>query len=338
MIRRKTVIVVGAGASNDLNLPLGEGLQRRISELLNATGDIWQYLNSASLNHFGVAAPDRAQMVADKVREQHLQILHSPSIDNFLDQNKDDPDLVNFLKMVIAYAIAEAEQKSKLSGNRKVEEIIHSTSDYFLHDFMNIAIRGHQKGNIGDSLSNLTFVIFNYDRCVERYLDHWMKFRFGIQFDWRDIAPKFIHVYGSLGNYFDGTCFNPFVYGGKFAFQNPHMELPNYVNKLKVFTEDADSSVRLEISRAIDEAETIAFFGFGFEEQNMKYFEGQGRWITKKVFATTFGMSQQNGNFIKEKLANQFSSIGRFVHSYDGKSKGMISDLYHPLAEAVGSI
>ncbi len=197
--------------------------------MLNPTGDIWPYLKEASISHFGIAAPDRAWMVADRVSEQRPQILHSTSIDNFLDQNKEDPNLVNFLKMVIAYAIAEAEQKSKLSGNGKVEEIIHNTSDYFLHDFMNIAVRGHQKGNIGDSLSNLTFVIFNYDRCVERYLDHWMKFKFGFQFDWQKIAPKFIHVYGSLGDYFDETCFNPFEYGGKRAFQNPHLELPKYV-------------------------------------------------------------------------------------------------------------
>lgn len=336
MIRKKTVVVVAAGASNDLNLPLGKGLQERVSGLLAETGDIWRYLNSASLEYFGPTEKDRAQSVAERARQQRLQILQSSSIDNFLNQFKNDPDLVSFLKMVIAYALAEAEQKSLISGRKPDTDIITNTSDYFLHDFMNIVVRGHQKDNIEESLANLTFVIFNYDRCVERYLELWMKFRFGVDFDWHGGVTKFIHVYGSLGDYYDRATFNPFEYDGNFAFQNPHQELPRYVDRIKTFTEEAASEVRNEIETSIDEAETVIFLGFGFEEQNMKYFDG--KWSNKRVFATVFGMSPQNGAFIGEALTKRFSNIGRLVYTVDGKSRKLITDLYHPLTAAVGSL
>jgi len=338
LITNKTVVVVAAGASHDVKMPLGPGLQENIANMLRPDVGVYRHLEGAAANRFKDKDRLHAISIVERASSLTKQLLSAASIDNFLDQHKDERELVDFFKITIAYALADAEKRSALSNDYSTNEssIIGRTADYFLHDFMNIVMRGHQADNVADSMANLTFVIFNYDRCVERYLDLWMRFRFGPDFAWQPNAPKMIHVYGSLGDYFDSSTFNPFTYNGKYAFQNPHLELPQYADKIKVFTEQEDSVVQQEILNSIHTAQALIFLGFGFEEQNMRFFEG--KWDSKRVFATTLGMSDPNQVFIKEKLTNQFSDSARSVFTLKGKSRALLSDLYHPLTSAVGSI
>ena len=336
LIKNKTVIVVGAGASADLNLPLGPQLRDDVSELLSgANAEMTRYFVSAVHHLLGTDSPE-ASSATMRARELSGPLRTAASIDNFLDQHKSEQNFVETAKMAIAYAIASAEKNSKIGKNRSAEEVIRNSSDYFLADLMNIVVRGHQADNIGDSLDNLTFVIFNYDRCVERYLDSWMKFRFGCDFEWRQRGPKFIHVYGSLGDYFETSIHNPFLYQGDMAFQNPHLQLPAYVERIKVFTEQEDSLVHGSIVEAVGAAKALLFFGFGFEEQNMRFF--QGNYDNKKLFATLYGVSKPNTEFLRDQLTQQYSFNGRWVYTCDGTAKKLISEYYHPMTKAVGSL
>lgn len=257
------------------------------------------------------------------------------SIDNFLDQHKHDLDFVRVAKMAIANEIALAEKGCKIRGGRPGLEVVESAQDYFMLPLLNILVRGHQKGNLEGSLDNLTFVIFNYDRSVERYISKWLEMRFGFDGK-RLVKPKnFIHVYGSLGDYFNPNVNNTFEYSGQFAFQNPHFELPEYADRIKVFTEQEDSKVARDIDAAVEEAETILFLGFGFEEQNMRFFKNQNR--AKSVFATLMGVEEANADHIKRMLRFKFN-VAQDIGSVNGTSKRLFDCYYHPLTSAVGSL
>ena len=103
-----------------------------------------------------------------------------------------------------------------------------------------------------------------------------------------------------------------------------------------MFTEQEDSEVSEAIDASIDEAQTVLFLGFGFEEQNMRFFSRGGD--SKKVFATLYGQKPQNRDFLIDDLGIRFSKIDKSVFHVDGKASDLFSDCYHPLTRAVGSI
>lgn len=340
MIRKRTVVVVGAGASNDLGLPLGPGLKNRVADLIEKHSETRDYLLQACRQRFSDNSGEITNQVFKRAAQQLDALKSAASIDNFLDQRRNDKEFIAFSKMNIAYAIAEAEQKSSIRKQSTAlpGKLIRENSEYFLLDFLNIVARNHQEETIIESLKNITFIIFNYDRCVERYFSLWLTMQFGHAKNALLEGPEFLHVYGSLGDYFDGNVHNPFQYEGRMAFQNPHFELPAYVDRIKLFTEQEDSDVSEKIRSRVNSAEAIIFLGFGFEEQNMRFFERKVR-TPIPVFATQFGMSPSNEDFIDKELAARFAK-GQldFVRSTNGKSRALITDHYHSLTRAVGSV
>lgn len=335
MITKRTVIVVGAGASKDLNLPLGFELQNSVAELLAETGsDFYRYFRSAVAQVFD-NNHDRVEAALQTAVRLSRPMKTAASVDNFLDQHREDKDFVTVAKLAIANCVALAERHCLLSGTKDSIEYINSCPDYFMLSLLNILVRGHQPDNIGNSIRNLTFVIFNYDRCVERYFEKWLSARFGLRA--RDIldSAKFIHVYGSLGNYFDRHSPMTFEYDGRYAFQNPHHELPAVGSGIRIFTEQEDSDVAESISNAVHVAEVMLFLGFGFEEQNMRFFGGSAN--EKRVFATVFGQSVPNTVHIDGILSERYSRASK-VNIFGGKAKGLFEDYYHPITSAVGSL
>ncbi len=122
------------------------------------------------------------------------------------------------------------------------------------------------------------------------------------------------------------------------AFQNPHLELGKYVEKIKIFTEQEDSKIYQDIQDALGAAQAIVFLGFGFEEQNMRFFQGHSLGYDKSVFATVMGLSDVNKKHVEDELGDLFSPNARRVYTFDGKSKALIEEFYRPLTKAVGSL
>lgn len=333
MITNKTVVVVGAGASADVGMPLGPELRDRIAIRLEGQGEgASRYFNSA-VHHLFERDRERAGKAIEAAQYHAIRIRTAASIDNYLDQHKDEKDFVRVAKMAIAYEIALAEQKSKMHKRRSGANVIDDCPDYFLLDLLNILVRGHQVSNLQSSLDNLTFVVFNYDRCLEHFFSYWLNHRFEEE-AMRLTGPNIIHVYGSLGEL---KAQNPFTYDGNMPFQNPHLELPIIEKSIKVFTEQEESDVSMAIKDALNNASAMLFLGFGFEEQNMRFFDSLSG--MRKVFATTFGQSEANKDHLRNLLAKKLSR-GRKeeVHLGSVKCKTLFSDFSQPLASAVGSL
>lgn len=338
MIRSRTLVVVGAGASNDLGLPIGSALQSQISDLLQSPNDETKLsLSYAMENYF--KDPERGHLAFNRLKNLSKQLRTAASLDNFLDQHRDEPDVISAAKACIVYKLAEAEQNSAIADEVQSSAIVQKSidKDYFALPLLNILSRGHTASDLLDSLSNIHFVIFNYDRCLEFIIDAWLNFRFSIEIPKDILRENFIHVYGAIYNYDREKVLEEFMPRVGMPFTNPKSEIPNHIDNIKIFTEQEDSKISNQIDNLVRSAQAIVFLGFGFEEQNMRFFQPntiRGR----SIFATTFGFSDENKSFIKHSLATKFTSNHERVWIVQGRSKKLFDDCYHPLTHAVGSL
>lgn len=335
MIKNRTLIVVGAGASRDLGLPLGRDLQALIGELVTSRDSVssyfWQGVRLAVGN-------DGSRFDAAKAAALHYtpRMLSAASIDNFLDQHRNEVDVVTAFKCAIVYCIAEAERNSRLSTIhfKNLPDYFSNNADYFMAHLLNMAIRNHQIDNFHRSLSNLSIITFNYDRCIERYLSLWLEFRFGS--DCIDLAKhvRMIHVYGDIGEY-NHSADSPFVRNGGLPFQNPHFAVRDLVSGVRLFTEAEGEDTKRVIDDEVARASVIIFLGFGFEEQNMRFFGS--RIQDKRVFATVKGMSFQNIGHIEGRLS-LFCSPNVDAVCVDGTAADLFISNYFPITEAIGTV
>ena len=339
MIREETVIIVGAGASVDLGLPLGGELKKRVVDLLSTP--VRSELQRSF--HFGLASVfdndhTRVQETLGYAQRFRDAILNAASIDNFLDQHRHQTDFIEAAKLAIAVCIAESEKGSSLACQKVQDNFFGQTKKYFLNDLMTIVARGHDIESIRRSLENVTFVTFNYDRCIQRYIALWMKNSFGVDeveaLGW----VKCLHVYGSLGDLnAAGDVQSPFNYQGDTPFQNLHLIMPKLKGRIKTFTEQEDADVATEIDDALTKANVALFVGFGFEEQNMRFFSRKHAF--KAVYATVHSFSEENAVFMEEHLTRLFiGTVKGKVKVKDSDGSGLISANYHKLTRDLKSV
>ncbi len=119
---RTNVIVVGAGASREFNLPTGAELASIIERDLNFRSDQFGQLVGAPgdmelRRAIGVLAQQTGESTAtyiNSARQISRNMALTPSIDNYLDTHRNDANLVNVGKLAIANAIIKAERRSTL--------------------------------------------------------------------------------------------------------------------------------------------------------------------------------------------------------------------------------
>ncbi len=123
MSNKKTVYVIGAGASAEVNLPTGAGLKEKISELLNFSLNNFQdlidgdrHIYNALMTNIGdemraVYAMPEYILAANHIREALPQAI---SIDNFMDTQSGNRYIELVGKLAIARSILMAERNSAL--------------------------------------------------------------------------------------------------------------------------------------------------------------------------------------------------------------------------------
>ncbi|OAE39546.1 hypothetical protein [Agrobacterium tumefaciens] len=132
MFKDNTVFVIGAGASAEFKLPVGEELMKKIK------------LNSLfKLDHFRVKQgispiyqcildrhsdePQEIDARMEAMSEIHRAIDLAGSIDEFINRHYDDPLIAEVGKLQIAYAISQAERLSALSDVPRESHVIRIT-------------------------------------------------------------------------------------------------------------------------------------------------------------------------------------------------------------------
>jgi hypothetical protein len=177
MLRVPTVLVIGAGAGVDVNMPLGDRLSHLIGEKLRIKfeeggrqtgGD--PLIMEALRKHAAADQqdPNLYRRVAFNVADG---IVYSRSIDSYLHAHKDNKLLQVCGKLAIAHAILEHEKGSALAVRNRQFRADTKVNQSWLCSFMyGLQERIVVNENLGDIFKHLTIVNFNYDRCVEHFL------------------------------------------------------------------------------------------------------------------------------------------------------------------------
>lgn len=299
MIRSKTLFIVGAGASCEVGLPAGNELKLKIARHLDIRFEDGFRQDSGSfkivealkehLRRQGFPQDINPYLAsAWRIRDAAPQAI---SIDNFLDGHQGDKQIELCGKLGITQAILEAEKSSKLYvdfRNRSHFEF-RALAETWYTSFFQLLTESVPKANIASLFENTSFIVFNYDRCIEHFLAISLQNYYGISdTEAQEITKKLaiLHPYGLVGNLPWQREAIPF--GAEVA---PHLML-TISSQIKTFTERVtDEAALAAIRQQVQEAETIVFLGFAFHELNMQLLKPETTSRAKRVFATAWGIS-----------------------------------------------
>ena len=200
MFKTRTLFVVGAGASCEVNLPMGAELKDIIAKLnirfeggQQATGDnqIGQ-----SLRHCGRQDAQFASYLTAS-RQIAAAMPLALSIDNFIDAHKHNQHIELCGKLAIVKSILEAERKSKLHmrSNLNARMNFSAVSGSWYEPFFQRLTEGISRANIAGVFNNVSFITFNYDRCIEHYLLNALQTYYTIPFEEAGLLVNQLVVY-----------------------------------------------------------------------------------------------------------------------------------------------
>jgi len=318
-VEKKLVLVIGAGASSELGLPVGSELKAKIAELLDIRFDNKQISGDyeiaealrVALRQSSVARPDINGYLgaAWAIRDAMPQAI---SIDHFIDSRRGDEKTELCGKLAIVRSILHAEQRSTIHLNPRNRSKINYayTETSWLNPFMRLLTENCQSSDLKDRLNSVAFIIFNYDRCIEHYMYHWLQTYYGLS---EAAASELLagisiyHPYGSIGAL-------PWqARGGSVGFgeEIERERLLESAKRIKTFTEGTDptSSEITEIRQTVAAARNLLFLGFAFHKLNMQLLKLDGKRQPfhgiSRVFATAKGIS----NFDVDDIASEISDM-----------------------------
>ena len=277
---KKTVIVVGAGASKEADLPSGAELKSSIARDLDIRFAPHHPLEMISGD--SIIAASLKTLSRDinphlhacwKIRDALPQAM---SIDDFIDSHRGSDKIELCGKLAIVRSILQAEKSSKLSLSRPNEykdeklNFVPLEGTWFNLFWQRIS-ENCQAKDLEKRLSSITLIVFNYDRCIEYFIYHSIQNYYGLSADNAAALVNgmaIFHPYGMVGSlpWSDGTAYMEF--GGE-----PNSEkLVGLAEQIKTFTEgtDPEASDIIEIRKRVAEASTLVFLGFAYHRQNLK--------------------------------------------------------------------
>ncbi len=316
MIPSKTVFVIGAGASQEVDLPVGSQLKKIISDKLNIQlDDFGQFTRSGDsvivnmLRQRFYAESDAINRYLKASWSIRDGVVLSSSIDDFIDAHQDDRDIAAVGKLAIARSILEAERSSKLFYERKnIKDTINfnTVSNTWYTGFYQLISQRVPRANIESLFENVTLISFNYDRCIEHFLVHAVAANYHVNID---VARHLVenltifHPYGSVGPYF-----GPPDYAVEFGFKG----LPDFdkvIKNLKTYTEQIEDKEGLtKIREAIINADVIVFLGTAFHDNNMGLLGDEMNktsttTVRKRIYATREGISDADLLVVQKQIA-----------------------------------
>jgi hypothetical protein len=265
MIEKRTVFILGAGASCPYGFPTARQLRK---DILAKSGEWYgQYVHGFTTEH---AFRRIDQGYPDQLTLEHFvqsfRLSSTESIDLFLSRN---PQLVKMGKMAICLAILKAEKQSHFR-----EDVEKPERDWYFYLY-NRLTRGFatQESYCCFPQSNVAFITFNYDRSLEHFLfESVLHSCEGIDSaKAKEIMSQIpiIHVYGQVGGLGWQAVGPRIAYGGE-SDDFSQIDLLSVIENLYVVHEER---VNPELERArevIKEAERIFFLGFGYAKENFE--------------------------------------------------------------------
>jgi hypothetical protein len=314
MFGRRTLFVLGAGTSAEVEMPVGAALAKTIRRKCDIRFERgFQPVGDGDFALFDQFGHDRTREINEYQSAAWLirdGIQLSSSIDDFLDLHRDNA-AVNFLgKAMIVKSILEAEQRSTLYFNRangeQTIDFDKNAQTWFVK-FMKILTRGQSLKDVAKVFDNVSFIVFNYDRCLEYFLVHALRGVYGID---ERIAQEIcneirvIHPYGSVG-----PLPAPGIRGVPFGASSSNCVA--LAPEIKTYTEQiTDADDLTTIHTEVLSAQSIVFLGFAYHDQNMQMLTPSQALDYKPVYGTAYGMSEDDTAVVKGQIVQMFKSPG----------------------------
>jgi hypothetical protein len=321
----KTVFILGAGASSEVGLPLGDALTKLINKSLSVKWD-QDYLQynfdqrkSNDLFMLKVQNSDvQKHQVLQEIKEYKKTCLHicqampaTFSIDDFLNANRGNEKIKFCGKLGIILNILEGEKESLLSlsqteKNNTIDiEILEKT--WYMRFWKLLVQNGCEIDQLKKRLQKFSIISFNYDRCIERFLILAVRVYYAVtQEDAEEVLEYLdvIHPYGYIGSLLKNS--KDYVpYGADDLMDDVILSL---VDNIQTYSEGVHlKGVKERIENVLQLSDTVVLLGFGFHSQNMcllKYFSENRR----QIFATTKGYSAHNEGILHQELQEVFRS------------------------------
>ena len=315
MFKPGTVFIVGAGASAEFGFPQGESFKQKISDRLHiryeggykqVSGDmqITQALRTHAANIDGGLGDINPYLYTAWDIINALPAVSS--IDSYIEIHNDNEDIELLSKMAITQTILEAEQESPLSisSHNRDEFNLTPLSGTWIANFTKILVQGLPKDKLEDIFSNISFVCFNYDRCIEQFLPLSLKAIYSItDQEAQDLVKnlKIYHPYGFVGD-------NPWQTGDPyqiyFGRELDWQQLYETRNQIKTFSEQLEEKDTLnEIKTEIVNANTLVFLGMAFHPQNLKILTPDYEECSvQQIYGTAFGISDSDLSIVETQI------------------------------------
>lgn len=329
MSEKSLVLVVGAGASKEVNLPIGAELTSLIAQLLNYTN-----------NHFG-RLETGDQIIVDALRLisaatgtpngnissylntcRHISAAmpQASSIDNFINSHANNELIALCAKLGIARAILQAERNSTLYFDHRDTDRIdfQKIANTWFNSFFKLITENCRFEQLPDRLRKIGIVAFNYDRCIEHYLYYAIQnyYKVGPD-DAKDVLNhlEIYHPYGTVGKlpWLDNQ--EPIGFGADI-----HPEKYIITSKqLRTFTEGVDpiSSNIEQLRASLKQTRHIVFLGFAFHPLNIEILFGPSQEhypYLHHIYATAIELSSNNRVEIVKSIQ---SKIGHAKEAID---------------------
>ena len=227
--------------------------------------------------------------------------------------------------MCIARAILAAERTSVIKNDPHLGAPDPKAGrDGWIEQIFSMAITGYKLSKIDEAFDNITFVNFNYDRCIEHYIYFALQ-RIGLT---TEAAARIvtrlqiIRPYGGLGSIIPGEK----QYLGFGSAAGDYFTL---VDRIRTFAESEimhDGDVLL---KALSSASLIVFLGFGFHVQNIDLLALEKPHAVDglKILATTFKVNHAVIPELKSAIATTLRVGLDRVETYPMTASEIVKEL-----------
>ena len=244
MLKKRTTMILGAGASRPYRYPLGIELR---NELLNAPSDFESALTAPD---FGLNSDQWHDV------QKLIRFFQRPSIDEFLAQYGEHAAAV---KLAICHRL------------NAYEEIYQHTDPSHSDNWYLRLLDEHLANDPGLGGGLLTVATFNYDLSLEAFMFETIKVRHKLSDEKARAAVKALgvqHIYGHVG-----PLTSVHGEGRPYGRFQSRIQMQTAAASISTCFEDASKVAVENTQRYIAESELVAFFGFGYSDENLRRLE-----------------------------------------------------------------
>lgn len=266
MIEKRTVFILGAGASCPYGFPTGRGLRAKIiGEFVSAYESLLDERKKLGIDGINEGYPSSQDTKSFVTRFDESS---TESIDLFLSRH---PQFERIGKIAIALTILNMEHSSRFR-----ERMRNPSEDWYFHLFNSLTRElAGRDGYRSFARSNVAFVTFNYDRSLEYFLFNSLLHAFEgadpVKVEEQILRIPIIHVYGQVAplQWHDPNGQNVLKYG-KCMDSFRAINWLNVINCLYVVREERRNPNLEQARDEIEEADRVFFLGFGYGNENLK--------------------------------------------------------------------